>query len=440
MNKVLFTTNYIESGKDLVDFWRANTRAKVFRFTWIRRHSMGLRFMKANIPEIELLEYPTWEEYTQKIQAGNYDIVGFSFYTSETPRIIKMIEFARANGVQTIWGGNYGVLTPGVEDYIDRTFVGYAVEEVAEALGKTIDRLKHPIAICYLGTTIGVKLMKHGILHSTMGCPLNCKYCQTSEFAPEARTIPLESIEDALIKYKELGVTEMYILDENFGIRKKHANKVAALLHKYNMHWYPNVRADILNANLDKWVSQGLSAANIGIESLSQTTLDSVHKHLNSDLAVNLVKSMNRRNLSTIIFYIIGFEFETKKSIIQDIKKLAALDSDIYQITIFSPSPDTELWDELSSKFGISVTDYKYYDNQHMIWAHPDITPEESADFLSQCYKAAYSPKKFFRTLIKGLKRFHAEFGLCGTITFGLKNFYNANVSRYLTKDHKRVI
>jgi len=33
------------------------------------------------------------------------DILGFSFYTNEVPKVIKMIEFARKLGIKEIWGG-----------------------------------------------------------------------------------------------------------------------------------------------------------------------------------------------------------------------------------------------------------------------------------------------------------------------------------------------
>ncbi len=439
MKKVLFTTTYCNSDRELFDYWRTNTRSNFFRYTWIRRHSMGLRFLKVNIPEIEILEYPTWQGYTDKINSGQYNIVGFSFYINETPYIIKMIEYARKSGVKTVWGGNYGVLTPEVQQYFDKVFIGYAEDEVAKELGVVIDRLKHPLAITYLGTPIGLKFIKQGILHTTRGCPLNCKFCQTPVFAPKIETIPLESIEEAIIKYKKLNVTEMYILDENFGILKNHADEVASLLHKYNMHWYPQTRADILQANLDRWIKQGLAAANLGIESLSQKILDLIDKRLNSQLMIDLINRMNRCNLVTILFYVIGLEHETRQSIMQDMKKLAALDSDIYQISILTPVPGTQLEKDIKEDFGIINKDYRDYDTKHLVWKHPNLAPEDIADFLTRCYKTLYSPKRFFRTLGKAWSRYVKEFGFLSAIKFAMKSLFSANVSYYIKKDHRHI-
>lgn len=57
--RVLFTTVYRNSSEPY-DYIGANTRSW-FRFYRPRIQSFGLRFLKQNIPELEILEFPTWE-------------------------------------------------------------------------------------------------------------------------------------------------------------------------------------------------------------------------------------------------------------------------------------------------------------------------------------------------------------------------------------------
>jgi len=90
--RVLFTTVY-KKGSEPYDYIGANTRSW-FRFYWPRIQSFGLRFLKQNIPELEILEFPTWEEYHKKLEEG-WDVVGLSFYLSETHEAIEMVEAAR---------------------------------------------------------------------------------------------------------------------------------------------------------------------------------------------------------------------------------------------------------------------------------------------------------------------------------------------------------
>ena len=56
--KTLFTTAYRK--RKLYDYLRANSRWKFFRYVWVRVCSYGLRFIKQNVLQIEVLEYPTW--------------------------------------------------------------------------------------------------------------------------------------------------------------------------------------------------------------------------------------------------------------------------------------------------------------------------------------------------------------------------------------------
>ena len=100
--RVLFTTVY-RKGSEPYDYIGANTRSW-FRFYWPRIQSFGLRFLKQNIPELEILEFPTWDEYQKKLQEG-WDVVGLSFYLSETHEAMEMVEAARAAGRRRGLGG-----------------------------------------------------------------------------------------------------------------------------------------------------------------------------------------------------------------------------------------------------------------------------------------------------------------------------------------------
>jgi outer membrane protein assembly factor BamB len=82
---------------------------------------------------VDILEYPTWDHYREKLKEG-YDIVGISFFTWTFPAMVRMVEMARAAGIKEVWGGNYGMMTPGAEAYFDKTFSGYCEAEIYHTL------------------------------------------------------------------------------------------------------------------------------------------------------------------------------------------------------------------------------------------------------------------------------------------------------------------
>ena len=86
--------------------------------------AIGLHFLIENIPSIDILEYPTWEEYETALNY-NYDIVAIGFYTLNFYDAVAMANMARQYGVKEVWAGNYGAMTPGVSEYFDRAFLGH---------------------------------------------------------------------------------------------------------------------------------------------------------------------------------------------------------------------------------------------------------------------------------------------------------------------------
>src|SRR5256885_871890 len=63
----------------------------------------GLKFLKANVPDVEILEYPTWREYMAALQREKWDMIGISFYTWSTPVAIEMARVASEYGIKEIW-------------------------------------------------------------------------------------------------------------------------------------------------------------------------------------------------------------------------------------------------------------------------------------------------------------------------------------------------
>ncbi len=205
----------------LYDYWGSNTPPILLRLSGERVASMGLRFIRQNIPGIEILEMPTAEEF-RRVLARGWDVVGISFYLNETGRALEMADEARRTGVAEVWGGNYGVLTPEVRPHFDRIFLGYAEHEIAEALGEDLGILAHPPMLMPFGMPFW-KILRFGLLLTTRGCGFRCTFCQTPAFAPKPSGIPLESIERVLDCYARHGVFDILIPDESFGILPGHA-------------------------------------------------------------------------------------------------------------------------------------------------------------------------------------------------------------------------
>src|SRR4029077_16920000 len=142
MTRVLLSTVHRDFG--LYDYFRENApEGFAWRFRMPRRISFGLRFLRQNVPGIEILEYPTHAEYRRALARG-WDVVGFLFSLEESHEILRMAAEAPAAGVARLWAGNYGALTPAMHASFDEVFSGYSEDAVAKPLGTTFGPVKHP--------------------------------------------------------------------------------------------------------------------------------------------------------------------------------------------------------------------------------------------------------------------------------------------------------
>lgn len=367
-----------------------------------RTISFGLRFLRQNLPHIDILEYPTRAEFSSQLKKG-WDAVGFSFYLEETNDILAMAAEARQAGVRELWAGNYGALTPSIKSHFDHVFTGYSEDAVAQLLGESLrDEIQHPPLITRFRLPGGWSFPL-GILFSSRGCSFRCTFCQTTVFAPKPKEISLASLDRVLRFYVQHGVHFVLMLDENFGNIPAHADAVIELLARHRVSWLVQSRVDLLLRNFDDWRRCGMEGALFGIESFHQEILKQMHKNEKAQSAFELTERLDRAGMYAHGYYIIGLPPETPESIAADLKTLASLKLDVTQITIVTPHPQTEMWHELDSGYGIFEKDWSKFDTKHLVWNHPHCGSGVLESLLEQGFEGCYGKEWLVRTSKKFL-------------------------------------
>ncbi len=363
----------------------------------------GLRFLKANHPEITILEYPTRDEFFHALAKG-WNAVGISFYINETSDAIAMANAARDHGVSEVWGGNYGAMTRAIADKFDKTFLGWGELPLAEELRKDPDALVHPATYMHISFH-GHRIQSWGVLFTSRGCNKSCTFCQTPRFYRKPYELNMSTIEPVLAEYRRRNVSQVLILDENFGYFEDHTNQVIDLLKHYQLSWNPMTRVETLYNNYGRWKQHGLCGASIGLESLNQDSLDGARK--GNDLAQSreLLKWMNRDSMLVQTFYIIGFEQDSEQSIRDNILELGKFHIDSPQIQILTPQPETNLFKHIEGTYGIRTYDYSMYDTTCLVWNHPYITPQRMSELQFWANDQLFTPRNSIRTGAKVLRQ-----------------------------------
>jgi len=435
--RVLLSTVYRRFRGDYIDAlgW---TGRRFFRTSAPLRVSPGLRFIKQNVAQVEILEYPLWHEYVDKLKEG-WDIVGFSFYHNQIGEIRKMIAEARLQGVKEIWAGNYGVLDYDIPSMVDRVFIGPAEDQIAQVFGYRVPEgeIQHPVMMAHFSYFAGIRHLTFGLLYTAHGCAFKCTFCQTPVFERYRFTINFESIERVLAYYHKMGINDIVVLDELFGVYPKLADKVTRLFARYRFRWWAQSRAALFLRYLDTWYERGLRLPSVGVESMSQSALDNVNKRQKIEEVLEFVRrTHDKLGMQRIGFSMIGYADMTAEETLEDAIRFKQVGFDTSTVCVITPFPQTPLWNELSSKYGIFDRDYHHYRLRHLVWRHPNISPLQMQYMLKTIKAFLNRPIDLYR---KGISKLIWGGLRKNPRDFLWRTFIKSPIASMLINDRKQV-
>lgn len=364
----------------------------------------ALQFLKANVPSIDILPHPTWQEYEAALEK-NYEVVGISFFSYTAPQAARMAALARQHGAKEVWGGGYGVSTPGIGRHFDRLFRGFADAAVKEAVeGVPLQSLTHPVMMGVLDYP-HVK-PKVGYLSTTRGCTLGCEFCpEPVHFGYSLSTTPLAEIERVLEIYARAGVTVITLLDDCFLLNKPHAMKVVELLGRYQMKFTITSRIDMLSGKIKYLRARGLAMVLVGIESMNDASLLEGNKLETVKQMYEFFDELRDNNVYLWGSYIVGFGTDTEESIKADIQQINEIDILTgTMIAIETPYWGTPLHQRLVREGKIIDDDPEHYDSCHLVWRHPTFDPDQGREIfewavVNQVGKMTVRKKSIIRTM-----------------------------------------
>jgi radical SAM superfamily enzyme YgiQ (UPF0313 family) len=348
------------------------------------------------IAGIDVLEYPTWEEYRNALRRG-YDVVGISFFTWTAPEAMAMAQEAKRFGAGEVWGGNYGIMTPGVKDHFDRVFSGNCEAEVSRMLtGSQPEAIRHPAIIgkaswAGFGENIGY-------LYTKRGCKSGCSFCPTPWFTAEDSPSSISGTKEVLDAYASAQASPVIIFDETFLDNSELSERVMEELSRRHLRWVCLTRADRIVGKVSALKKKGLHSAIIGVESVRDGNLNFVKKRVNSALVREVIDELRAHGCFPCGTYMLGFPDDTEESIREDILELSSWGFFLMQFTILTPYPGTPLWSQLKDK--IIDWDWRHYDSYNLVWDHPHLSPGKARDLLYHALRTVNRPSNYLRKTI----------------------------------------
>ncbi len=363
--------------------------------------SAGLHLMAENIsvPTV-VLDFPSLKRFVKEIKKG-YDYIGISFIVPNFIKAKHMAELIRKHSPKSkIILGGHGTSIEDVEKHIpcDHVCKGDGVSFLRKLFKNDINA---PITSPTLYSSLSGKhvmgaptAQDAAVLTPGVGCQNSCRFCSTSHYFQRKYTSFLKTgkeVFDTCVRLeKKLGVTDFFIMDENFLKSEERARGLVAEMEKhgkaYSFGIFSSAEA-VTRMGLDFIERMGVNFLWMGVESKKEV----YEKNRGIDFK-QLIKDLRNRGVSVLASGILFLEEHTKDTIHDDIDFLIGLKSDLVQFMQLGPLPGTRLYKDYDSK-GLLLKDipYEEWHGQHRLWfKHPHFTSEESEQYLRDAFKKEF--------------------------------------------------
>lgn len=192
---------------------------------------------------------------------------------------------------------------------------------------------------------------------TSRGCPFRCVYCGSNViFGRQNRA---RSIPNVVAEIKQvidtLGYHGFNFHDDEFTLNRERTIKLCREFAKLNIVWRCLTRADLLDDKLlEEMRKGGCEEIILGVESGSQTVLDSIHKGTTVQQNLKAMKAIKKAGIQLKAGVMVGSPSETWQTVRETEKLLKACPPDFWNVSVFTPFPGCEVWQN-PEKFGVKI-------------------------------------------------------------------------------------
>ncbi|UCG87905.1 MAG: hypothetical protein JSW71_05005, partial [Gemmatimonadota bacterium] len=355
----------------------------------------GLEFIAANLDApTTVMHYPTKRAFLKELQKG-YDYVGIGFVICTFPKAIEMCEWIREAAPKTrIVLGGYGTVLSECDRYADHVCREEGVGFLKHLLGEapsgrfTVPQIQRTLKV------MSVTTRPETILPTGLGCSRGCDFCCTSHFFGR-NSIPLlktgREIHEAMVSldsgtngFRNIGVIDEDFLADRGRIAEMITLNSTVVDRPIFFSCLTSLRS-LTQYTLDELLSMGLSGVWIGVESLQAD----YPKLRNVDRA-EMFASLRGVGINTLASIIVGYDWHDESTIEQDFQYLLSLKPTFSQIMIYSPCPQTPLYQRMLDADRLLEVPYKFHDGFHLLFAHPKISGARLESLVDELFQREY--------------------------------------------------
>lgn len=363
------------------------------------------------------------------------DFVALSFMDYCAPHAYDVAARFRARGKTVVAGGKYATTFPDeVMPHFDSVVVGEAERVWPQVVEDMVaGRLRKRYDAPFAPPLDGIPPPRYDLVErefdvpvvteATRGCPYDCSFCQLTIHRAPFRKRPIEDVIRDLTATSRLPFHKRklaMLYDNNLGGDLGYAKELLREIAKLRL-WALGTQFSFDCLHDDKFVDL-LAAANctmafIGLESLSEPSLASVHKRQNKVAEYKeLFEKLKHHGIMTMTGLMLALDEDTPEYYRNLPSSVAEIDPSVILLSISIPIPGTPFHKRALEEGRIIDKDLSHYEGDHLVITPKHVTPEQVFDAFVRLNQSFYAPRKIagrWWRLVSGYRRAKNPFAWC---------------------------
>lgn len=268
---------------------------------------------------------------------------------------------------------------------------------------------------------------------ASRGCPGQCTFCDSHTLFGRKLRIRSAEIIFAEMKYlyEKFGIEQFDFSDDTLTVHKERLYKLCQLIieSKLPFKWACNSRVNRADKTLfHKMKEAGCIRVDFGVESGDPIVLKRIKKGITVEQALKVHRYAKEAGLQITSFFMVGLPGQDLESVKKSLRLIERLDTDIPNISIATPYPGTELYQEAIKNNWLKIKDWHKYTTSP---TYKGYKPTMRTDKMTQEeIIKAYNYSRLYSKLIQFRRRY-------GKIFYLNPRLYIENFRHVLFKDKK---
>ncbi len=407
---------------------------------------LTMPYLAALTPKELCAEFKAIDEGVQKCDyetLGFYDIVAITAVTSSVKRGYELAAFFKSKGSHTVMGGHHVTLMPGeAMTYADTVITGPADRvwgEFIRDFANGAPRPRYDGEHCDIGRANVIpmrELMQESkyigvpTVIANFGCTNKCEFCVINSFWGGKHTA--RRVENVIEEIRSLKSKRILFLDPSPTSNRAYAKEFYEALIPLRVQWAGLCTTDIEEDEelFDLMIRSGCIGILMGFETFSEESLKESRKKNTVESYKRVVQKFHERGVTILGTFMLGFDGDTKKSLLAMPDYIEEIGVDIPRFAILTPYPNTPTYDRLAAEGRMISADWNDYDSIHATFSPKNFTARELEEMLIFVSNECYTLKRIWKRAVRN------KYG--GFIKLGVNlgfRIYNKKVEKTLRKE-----